>query len=242
MTSIYTGYVSTIPLYNTITFESNETLNSAATRASSASNVAVTRTSSTILSIANGASSSARQYVRFNPQTSVITAALVLTITGGTGSGKVDIYGQLSTAGALLVFVYDTSGNTFTLTGTGSLVLAATGQQLPAGSVLLYSWTITAATFDSAGGTDQQLPTDCWIDSICIANTTAGSVTVTATDSQSSPIYALAAVSIPANSTSLVVFPGGRYFQGGLKLNAGAANSIDCNFRGVRLRRAQLNP
>lgn len=236
------SYFSSAPGNNTQLLESNETLVASATRLSSQSTIVVTRTSGTVLSIANGASSSARQYVRFDPQTRAVTAALTLTLTAGTGTGAVSIYAELTAAGALVIFAMDTSGNTFTLTGTGSFVVLANGFTPPPFAVLLYTWTITAGAFDSSGGTDAATPTDCWVDSVNLANTTSGSVTVTLTDAQTSPLYALDAVAIPANSTSLVVWPGGKYFEGGALLQCSAANSIDCNFRLVRLRRAQLNP
>ncbi len=230
---------STAPGGGHVNFETTETLDTAATRACSASTVVVTRTSSTVLSVGNSASSSAIQFVRLNPKTRFVTAAVTLTLTAGTGTGSVDIYGQLKPDGTLQFVAYNKSSNTLAW-GSGNSIVNAPNPT-PAG-VLLYSWTITTGAWDVSGGTDQQPNTECWIDQIVLSNTTAGAITVTITDSQSTPLNTYKAVSVAANATVIIALPGGKYFDGGMKINASAANSIDAEWRGVRRPQSQSNP
>lgn len=231
---------STAPA-NAVPFESSETLDASAVRACSSSSVVVTRTDGTHLSIGNGSSASAIQFVRFGTKTRFVTSAVTLTATAGTGSGTVQMYGQLTAAGALQIVLAHNTSNTFTLSaGTvlGSNVPIASGTPF----VLLYSWTMTSGSFDVSGGTDQGTNLDCWVDEIDLANTTVGAVTFTITDSQGTPINGYKAQSLAANTSLAVQWPGGRFFDGGMQINAAAANSIDVHFRGVRLRRSAVNP
>jgi hypothetical protein len=69
---------------------------------------------------------------------------------------------------------------------------------------------------------DQAVPTTAadiatvsvWIDSMTFANTTAAALTVTVKDKQATPQSFLQAVSIPANSTTIITFPEPKKFIG----------------------------
>jgi hypothetical protein len=229
---------STVPGSGTVRWESNETLDTAATRACSSSTVVVTRTSGTVLSVGNGASSAAIQFVRLNPKTRSVTGAQTLTLSSGTGTGYVLIFGQLTSAGALQLVAYNVSSNVLAW-GVGSLGTVVTNSPaaLPSAPVvLLYKWTMTTGSWDTSGGTDTQPTVDCWIDRIEVSNNTGSAVTLTFTDNQGTALHLFDGNSIPANTTVSYVSPGGRYFDGGLQMNAGTANAMDINIRGVRLR------
>lgn len=65
--------------------------------------------------------------------------------------------------------------------------------------------------------------TDSRLWQISIANTTAGALTFTLKDKQATPRYALAAVSIAANTTYVVAWPEGQFFSGGVNWVASGA-------------------
>jgi hypothetical protein len=239
---------STAALNNLNVQETNELLPAASTRFASSSTIKVTSPTTATLSIANGSSASAPQYVRFNPRSRAVTSAVTLTITGGSGSGVVNIYAYLTASNALEWLVEDTAGLTYTAPANG-VVVADPGFQ-PANYsnlTLLWSWIVTSGAFATAGGTlnggtDQQLSTDCWVDAIEVSNITSSAATLTATDGQTTPIQLFDAVSIPGNSCSSYIHPGGRFFDGGLFLTAGSASALQVNVRLARLRRTQSNP
>jgi hypothetical protein len=209
-------YFSTCPLFNWLTPESNELIGTANTRMSSQSTISVTRTSGTVLSVGASSSASAPQYVRFNPKSRVVTSALTLTLTAGTGTGVVEVWAELTASGTIIFRVVSNDGNTYTLTGTGSLISTAAGFQPAPNGVLIWAWSTTSGAFDTTSvGTvypsgpagDQQLSTDSWVDSIEAANTTAGAVTLLAQDGLGTPIQLFPTASLAANSTMSYVHP-----------------------------------
>lgn len=224
--------------------ESTETLNTTtAAPIGCDSNASVTRTSGTVLSIFNGASSSAIQNVRFNPFTAYLTAAVNLTITAGTNSGIVMIGLRLKDDLTTELFIEDTTGNTY----TGATVYSLPGPGAHGPKVYLWKWIVTSGAFatsggTSSGGTNLQTNHDIWLDMLELCNTTNGAITVTLANADGTPHYALNAASIAANTTSLIVWPGGRYFQKGATIVASAANSIDAHWRGIRSRNTNLIP
>lgn len=242
------GGFTTAPANDVRIYETNELLGTTATGFSSDSSVSVTRTSATVLSIGNSSSATAPQYVRFGYRSRAITTAISLTITGGTGKGTVNIYAYLDSTNALHWYITDTSGNTFTIGGTGNTVASATNAAIPGGAVLIWTWLInaTAAQFDSLGGTNAQPNEDTWVDEIEIANETASAVTITVTDGQGTPINLFDATSVPANGTIAYERRGGRFFDGGVFLTAGSTSALQVNLRACRLRHnpgiAGLNP
>lgn len=228
-----------------VVVESTETLVASAAPLGCDANVAVTRTSGTVLSIFNSSSSSAIQVGRFNPFTASFTAAVALTITAGSGSGIAMIGLRLKDDRSTEIFIEDTSGCTFS--GTGVVTYPQPGPVARGPKVYLWKWIITAGNFANAGGTASggtslQTNHDIWLDELELCNNTGSAATVTLADAQSSPRYSLNTVSIAANSTSLIIWPGGRYFQGGATILAGIANAIDAHYRGIRARVSALIP
>lgn len=73
---------------------------------------------------------------------------------------------------------------------------------------------------------------DCVIFQLVFNNKTAGAITVTVTDAQLSPLDLLTAVSIPANSVTMAVFPEGQYMPGGFLWSASANTSINASVVG----------
>lgn len=61
---------------------------------------------------------------------------------------------------------------------------------------------------------------DAYLQTITVANTTAGALTFTLADRQASPIAVLSAVSIAANSTYVIVFPVNYWCPGGFTVLA----------------------
>lgn len=219
-----------------VKFETREApLPAASVRICSSSTVAVTRSSGTVLSIANGAGSTAPQFVRFGFKTRALTAAATLTISSGSATGSVDIYGQLS-AGSLALIAFNRSTNTLSFPG-GTVV---TAPPPTVNLILLYSWAISSGNWAVSGGTDQQTNVDCWIDELDITNTTSGAVTVSVADGQGLSLFGTA--SIPANTTQGMVAPGGQFFDGGASITAGTASALTLHARGLRAIHSNTNP
>lgn len=221
-------------------FETMELVGTSATRACSFSTVSVTRTSGTALSVGAGASSTAPQEVRFGTKTRAITTALTLTLASGTGTGTVNFYGQLQPDGTMKLVAEYNDGNTYTF--TAGLLQSLPGPAVANPKVKLFSWPVTAGAFASSGSVDFQLNRDCWIDLILLSNFTGSAATVTLTDNQGTPLNMLNAVSIAANSTSLIVFPGGIFVDSGMQINASATSSIQAKWRGAIKRQTETLP
>jgi hypothetical protein len=64
---------------------------------------------------------------------------------------------------------------------------------------------------------------DAYLKTVTIANTTGSAVTFTLADRQASPVAALSAVSIGANTTYVVTFPNLYWCPGGFTVTAGAS-------------------
>lgn len=216
--------------------EGRELLPNAATAYATLTDASVTRTDSTHLSVFAGASASAPQYVRFNNSISVgFTAAVTLTISSGTGTGKVVIGVRLKDDGTTELYIEDSSKNVFTGQGAS---YPKPGPEPRSPKVKLWTWTITSGAFDSTGGTQAQVNTDCWVDLIEVTNKSGSAATITITEGASTPVDFLTSVSIPANSTSSVVDPGGAFYRGGLVMSAGTASALNVHFR---LRKKRVN-
>lgn len=234
MDSTRTTFTSaTVPLTK---FESEELLPNAATQMCSGSTVSTTRTSGTVLSVGTSSSATLPQSVRLGFLTRQITAAVTATLTAGTGTGTVTVYAFLSGANVLSFGVINPTSNTISCAGcTTASPGSVTGQNIIAIGMPLWTWTITSGAWDVSGGTQKQTGQNCWVDRLEFSNLTAGAVTVTATDSQGTPLQAFPAISLPANGYTLVVWPGGKFFEGGLKLTAGTASAINAGVRGGRI-------
>lgn len=64
---------------------------------------------------------------------------------------------------------------------------------------------------------------DAYLEAVTITNTTAGAVTFTLADKQGSPVAFLSAVSIPANSTTVISIPLFYWCPGGFTVAAGGS-------------------
>lgn len=64
---------------------------------------------------------------------------------------------------------------------------------------------------------------DSWLFQLHINNSTGGAVTFTLTDAQGTPVAALSAVSIGANTAYVMAWPFGLYLQGGFNIQAGGS-------------------
>jgi len=243
--------LSTVPREGTIVTETNELLLASSVGFSNQSTMTVTRTDSTHLSVGNGASSSAPQGIRFNPKNRQITAALTLTITAGTGTGTVQLWARLLSSGSMIFIAVPNDGNTYTLTGTGSLVIPSPGFQPYPGDILFWCWSVTSATFDSTNAGvvftsgpigNQQTSQDSWVDAVEVTNITGSAVTLLIEDGQSTPQQLFATASVPANTTVSYVHPGGRFFDSGVFITAGTANALQANVRLARVVRHPQNP
>lgn len=76
--------------------------------------------------------------------------------------------------------------------------------------------------------------TDTMVFQVFLANKTAGAVTVTITDRQTSAKSLLGAVSVAANSSLILNFEEGVNLVGGLAWSASAASSIDAEIVAFR--------
>ncbi len=74
---------------------------------------------------------------------------------------------------------------------------------------------------------------DCYIFQLVFNNKTAGAITVTVVDQAATPLDLLTAVSLPATSVTMAVFPEGQYMPGGFKWNASANTSVNASVVGV---------
>lgn len=216
-------------------FETSELMPNASTQLCQGTASTTTRTSGTALSI--GATSSATLPVsyRFGYKTRQQTAANTLTITAGTGSGTVEIYAYLDGSSALAIGIVNPTGNTLTCSGacaitTPGTVLANQIRQ----ALFVWTWTVTSGAFNVSGGIQKSLASDCWVDQIWLANTSAGTVTVVLSDGRGAPFLLLPTVSLLANTTTQVVIPGGAAFESGLLVTAGTASAINVRVRGGR--------
>lgn len=71
--------------------------------------------------------------------------------------------------------------------------------------------------------------TDSVIWQIGLANVTGSAATVTIKDKQGTPRFLTSALSLPANSYTLVVFPHGALMLGGITWEAGSSNAIQAD-------------
>ena len=218
--------------------ETTELLGTAATRACSNSTLAVSRTDASNLSVGASSSATAPQEVRFGLKTRLIATALTLTISAGAAADVVYIWGQLYPNGTMTLVAQTGPTNTYVF--TSGVLQTLPGPPVAQPAILLYTWTVTAGAFDSSGGTDNQTNQDCWVDQITLSNITGGAITVTITDNQTAVLSLLTAVSLAANSTTLLVFPGGLFFDGGMLINASGTAAIQAKWREGHVRRARL--
>lgn len=218
---------------NAVAFETAAvSLPASAVQICSAGTVTVTRTSGTVLSLGNGAAATTPQYARLTPRSRSITAAVTLTISSGSASGTVEVYGFIKPDRTFEFRALNNTTNVLALSA-GTVVGAGSAQsaETRALGTLLYSWNITSGSWD-VSGTNKQTASDCWVDYLELANKTASAVTITATDGLGTPVAMFTSASLPANTTWTIVVPGGRFFEQGLKVTVGTAQAVDLYARG----------
>ena len=109
--------------------------------------LAVVRTSSTILTIGSGCTPTSPCNVRFGSQVFSITNSAAATLSGsGTGTAYIYVNGS----GTLMV------GHNLTVACSAGCTQQAGITSFPANVLPVYSWTATSGTWDSAGGRDQR--------------------------------------------------------------------------------------
>jgi hypothetical protein len=109
--------------------------------------LAVTRTSTTVLTIGANCSTSAPCNVRFGYQVYSIANSATATISG-SGTGAAYIY--ITSAGNLIV------GHNLTLACSAGCTQQSGITSFPANVIPVYTWTATNGAWDSAGGHDQR--------------------------------------------------------------------------------------
>ena len=107
----------------------------------------VTRTSATVLTIGAGCGSTTPCNIGFNGTTYSITSSATVTHSG-TSSDTAYVY--VTSAGTITVG-YNTNAD-----ATCSGCATVSGTSFPAGSVRLWTWTSTSGTWDSTGGADKR--------------------------------------------------------------------------------------
>lgn len=220
-----------------LVFETSELLPASATQICQGSNVTVTRTSGTALSIAPTASASAPVSYRFGWRTRQQASANTLTISSGSGSGTVELFAYLNN-GVLSLGVINGTSNTIACTGATACAVTTNGSTQSSvfrAGTPIWTWAITSGAYNVSGGTQQQTAKDCWVDQIWLSNITGSAATVTITDGRGVPFTLVGMVTVAANSTTEIVIPGGSAFEGGLQMTAGTASAINVKVRGGRV-------
>jgi hypothetical protein len=224
-----------------------ELLPNQATNVSDPHNVAVVRTSGTVLTIGNGASATLPQTVRAvgpssgNYFTRQFTSEVTVTSAAGGQTGTIYVYavpvttGGSVTATSMQVVVVSNLGGTLNCAGSYTCTVvtrsSTLAKQAQATGVYLAAATMTAgspATFDASGVTVQTQGLNVWVRGIVVANVTGSAVTLTAVDGRG--VAAGTAWSIPANTTTALNFgePGYEvFFERGLILTAGTASALN---------------
>lgn len=218
--------------------EYTEVLSTTAAQMCTRNTVAVTRTSGAVLAIGAACTATDRCFLRF-PQEShnVAAATTTATIAGGGASddGLVLIYATRTSATAHTIYIaYDLPAATITCAGSPGCTAAASTTRIPSDAIPIWSWIVTDGAFAVGGGTNLSPASDCWVDLITLTNKTGGAITVTAADVRSSALDLLTAVSLAANTTTVLSFPGGLKMENGFTMTASADDSINVKFRAIK--------
>jgi hypothetical protein len=120
---------------------------SGVTMASQLGDLAVTRTSAGVLSIAAGCTATSPCNVRFGYQVYSITNSATATI-GGSGTGTAYVY--VNGSGVLMV------GHNLTVTCSAGCTQQAGITSFPPNVLPVYTWTASNGTWNNPGGTDQR--------------------------------------------------------------------------------------
>lgn len=184
-----------------------------ASMASQLGDLAVVRTSPTVLTIGANCSSTAPCNARFGYQVFSISNSATATISGGTGTA----YVYVNSSGTLLV------GHNLTVACSPGCVQQAGTTSFPANVIPIYSWTATNGIWDSAGGHDQR--------ALLATKTVAGGAGIVLTETPGQSTVAVDTGVIPTylTATGTLLFPaipaGG--CAAGLTLSVTGANPGD---------------
>lgn len=230
---------STAPIGGDV-LEYSEPLSTTSAQMCARTTVALTRTAADVLAIGAACSVTDRCFLRF-PSESQAVAAGTTTVTFSTGGagddGRVLVYAKRTSATAYTLYVgHDLPTATLTCAGSPGCTVVAGVTSYPPDTLPIGSWTITNGAVIAGTGVAANGAATCWVDLLTLTNTTAGAITVTAADVRGTPLDLLTAVSVAANSTYLISFPGGLRFEGGLTLAASADDSINVKFRAIKAR------
>lgn len=222
-----------------------ELLPNAATNMTDPHNVAVVRTSGTVLTIGNGASTTAPQTVRSvgpgadNFYTRQFTSAVTLTSASGGITGTIYIFAlPIAAPGAtetsLQVVVISNLGGVLNCTGAYTCTVVTRSSQLAtqarAAGAYLAAATMTAgspAQFDVSGVRVQTQGLNAWVRGILVNNFSASAVSVAVVDGRG---VSLGNWSIPAGTTqTLSLAPPGYevFLERGMIMTAGTPNAVN---------------
>jgi len=162
-----------------------------ASMASQLGDLAVVRSSATVLTAGANCSSATPCNVRFGYQVFSITNSATATISGGTGTA----YVYVNSSGTLLV------GHNLTVACSAGCVQQPGTTSFPANVIPLYSWTATNGTWDGAGGHDQR--------ALLAAKTVAGGPGIVLTETPGQSTIAVDTGVIPTylTATGTLIFP-----------------------------------
>jgi len=223
-------------------FQFRELLSTTSQRVCSRSTLDVVRTSATVLTMGGSASATVPEYVRLLTTDYLITATATATLSlgGSTDNGTVYIYGDSpgGTAGVPgtphLYVLNPLPVAAITCGGTTGCVVVK-GQLPPAGTVLIWTWSVASGNWVSSGGADLRTNRTCDIDLISCADFNGGNHAITLSDGQSSPLPIIPTV-IPNTTVNNVLeafWPGGTRADNGATWLADTNSSIYCSVRGV---------
>lgn len=220
--------------------EASEILSTTAQNLCARHTIPVARVAAGQLSVGATCTATDRCWTRWPTESqSLASGTTVINIAGGgaTDNGKVFIYATRTSATAFVIKVgHDLPVATVSCAGTPGCTVVTGVTSYPTDSMPISQWTVAAGSFSAGGGTAANAAATCWLDLLTLTNKTAGAITVTASDVRGTPLDLLTAVSIAANTTYAIVFPGGLRFEGGLTLAASADDSINVKFRAIKAR------
>jgi hypothetical protein len=173
-----------------------------------------------------------------------------LTVTPGTvaAGSLVYVYGYVTSANVFRFMAVVPAGATYAAGGTtpcdifqnrvctGAPTTTLQLSQILSQGSYLWVWTVDATgQFNVSGGTAQRRGGDAWISSLTVANVTAGAITLTSAAAGGDTLPLQTAVSLPANSTSVLNWNDAVFVEQGLTLLASGVSSLTARVTGYRL-------
>jgi hypothetical protein len=220
--------------------EFSEPLSTTSAQMCARTTVALTRTAADVLAIGAACTATDRCFLRFQSESQAVAAGTT-TVTFSTGGasddGRVFVYAKRVSATSYTIYVgHDLPTATLTCAGSPGCTVVAGITSFPPDVLPIGTWTITNGAVIAGTGVAYNGASTCWVDMLTLTNKTAGAITVTAADVRGTPLDFLTAVSIAANTSYVISFPGGLKFEGGLTLVASADDSINVKIRAIKVR------